>query len=160
MRSRAIRRRGFTLIEVVITAAIVGILAAGVMPLLELDARRTREQDLRRSLREMREAIDAYKVAADAGKVAKPANASGYPPNLEALVEGVPDITSPNGLRLYFMRRLPRDPFADGSQPAAATWGKRSYASPPDQPAAGDDVFDVFSLAPGDGINGVPYRQW
>ena len=160
MRSRAIRRRGFTLIEVVITAAIVGILAAGLMPLLELDARRTREQDLRRSLREMREAIDAYKVAADAGKVAKPANASGYPPNLEALVEGVPDITSPNGLRLYFMRRLPRDPFADGSQPAAATWGKRSYASPPDQPAAGDDVFDVFSLAPGDGINGVPYRQW
>jgi len=152
---------GFTLIEVVITVAIVSILAAGLMPLMELDARRTREQQLRQSLRELREAIDAYKRAADTGKVAKSADASGYPPSLEALVEGVPDATSATGARIYFLRRLPRDPLAaEPTVAAAATWGKRSYASPPDAPAAGDDVFDVYSLAPGDGLNGIPYRQW
>jgi general secretion pathway protein G len=161
MTRRARLQQGFTLIEVVITVAIIGILAAGLMPLMELDARRTRELELRRSLREVREAIDAYKRAYDAGKMIKQADANGYPPSLDALVDGVPDVTSAKGARMYFLRRLPRDPFAaDSAVPAAATWGKRSYASPPDAPAAGDDVFDVYSLAPGDGLNGVPYRQW
>jgi len=153
--------RGFTLIEVVITVAIVGILAGGLLPLLEVDARRNREQELRRSLREVREAIDAYKRAADTGRIAKRADASGYPPSLEALVDGVPDATSPTSVRIYFLRRIPRDPLAgDSAITAAATWGKRSYASPPDQPSEGSDVFDVFSLVPGSGINGIPYRQW
>jgi len=153
--------RGFTLIEVVITVAIVGILAGGLLPLLEVDARRNREQELRRSLREVREAIDAYKRAADTGRIAKRADASGYPPSLEALVDGVPDASSPVGARIYFLRRVPRDPLAgDSAVAAAATWGKRSYASPPDQPSEGSDVFDVYSLAPGSGINGIPYRQW
>ena len=153
--------RGFTLIEVVITVAIVAILAGGLLPLLEVDARRNREQELRRSLREVREAIDAYKRAADTGRIAKHADASGYPPSLESLVDGVPDATSPVGARIYFLRRVPRDPLAgDSASSAAATWGKRSYASPPDQPSEGSDVFDVYSLAPGSGINGIPYRQW
>jgi general secretion pathway protein G len=161
MMPRVRRRHGFTLIEVVITVAIISILASGLMPLMELDARRGREQELRRSLREVRQALDAYKRAADNGQIAKQANASGYPPSLEILTEGVPDITSPTGARIYFLRRLPRDPLVtDNAIPAAATWGKRSYASPPDAPAAGDDVFDVYSLTPGTGINGVPYRQW
>jgi general secretion pathway protein G len=160
MRLRATAIRGFTLIEVVITVAIIGILAAGLMPLAELDARRAREQELRRSLREVREAIDAYKRAADAGKVAKRVDTSGYPASLEVLVEGVPDPASTTGARIYFLRRLPRDPFAPDSAAPTATWGKRSYASPPDAPTPGDDVFDVYSLAPGDGLNGVPYRQW
>jgi len=152
---------GFTLIEVVITVAIVGILAGGLLPLLEVDARRNREQELRRSLREVREAIDAYKRAADTGRIAKRADASGYPPSLEALIDGVPDASSPTGTRIYFLRRVPRDPLAgDSVIAAAATWGKRSYASPPDQPSEGSDVFDVYSLAPGSGINGIPYRQW
>lgn len=166
MRSAA---RGFTLIELMVTLAIVGILAAGLFPLAELDRRREREQELRQSLREIRAAIDAYKRAADEGRVAKAADASGYPPRLEVLAEGVADAKSAEPKRIYFMRRLPADPFAPefarggaraDARAAAASWGKRSYASPPDAPAEGADVFDVYSLAEGTGLNGLPYRQW
>ena len=89
------------------------------------------------------------------------AGESGFPRRLEELVEGVEDQKNPKKERIYFMRRLPRDPFAtDPALSAAATWGKRSYASPPDEPRDGDDVFDVFTLAPGKGINGRPYKEW
>lgn len=153
--------RGFTLIELVITVAIVALLASVALPVTELAVQRTKEQELRRSLREIREAIDAYKQAADEGRVRKSINESGYPKKLEALVEGVEDEKSPKKDKIYFLRRLPRDPFsADPDLSASATWGKRSYASPPDDPREGDDVFDVYSLAPGRGINGQPYRDW
>jgi len=152
---------GFTLIELVITVAIIAILASVAMPLNELVVQRSKEQDLRRSLREIREAIDAYKQASDEGRIAKRVDASGYPRTLEDLVVGVEDQKSPKKERIYFLRRLPRDPFtADASLAAAATWAKRSYASPPDDPKEGEDVFDVYSPAPGVGINGRPYREW
>jgi general secretion pathway protein G len=155
------RQGGFTLIEVLITLTILGILASALMPLMELDARRGREEELKHALREIRGGIDAYKKAADSGQIAKPPDTTGYPPTLEILVEGVPLLTSPNGARIYFLRRLPRDPLAqDTSLSAGATWGKRSYASPADAPAPGEDVFDVHSLATGDGLNGIPYRLW
>lgn len=153
--------RGFTLIELVITVAIVALLATAVLPVNELVVQRTNEQDLRRSLRQIREAIDAYKQASDEGRIKKSVGDSGYPKRLEDLVEGVDDQKNPNKTKIYFLRRIPRDPFStDPSLGAAATWGKRSYESPPDDPKEGDDVFDVFSLAPGKGINGQPYRDW
>jgi general secretion pathway protein G len=86
---------------------------------------------------------------------------TGYPRSLDVLVEGVDDMKSPAKAKIYFLRRLPRDPFSSNpALSAAATWGKRSYASPPESPQEGDDVFDVYSLAPGSGLNGVPYREW
>lgn len=152
---------GFTLIELLITVAIVALLASVALPLSELAVQRSREQDLRRSLREIRDALDAYKRAGDEGRIARAADQSGYPPNLAALVDGVPDAKSPSGARIYFLRRIPRDPMSvDTSAPAERTWGTRSYESPPDAPRPGRDVFDVYSLSDRSGLNGLPYRDW
>ena len=160
MSNRA-RRRGFTLIELVITVAIVGLLASAALPLASMAIRREKESDLRTALQQIRTAIDAYKLAASQGRVEVEADKTGYPANLQLLYEGVEDKSNPNKVMIYFLRRLPRDPlYPDGTAAAADTWGLRSYASPPQQPQPGDDVFDVYSLAPGKGLNGVAYRDW
>lgn len=152
---------GFTLIELVVTVAIVGVLAMMAVPLMEMTVQRQREADLRLALRQIRGAIDAYHLAVLDKKIEAAADASGYPPELDSLVKGVRDVSSPEGRKLYFLRRLPRDPFhADGGVPAAETWGKRAYASPPDEPRDGEDVFDVYSLSEKKGLNGVAYREW
>jgi general secretion pathway protein G len=153
--------RGFTLIELVITVAIVAVLASVALPLNELAVQRAKEQDLRRALRDIRDALDAHKQAWDEQRIQRKLGESGYPKRLEDLVEGVEDQKSPKKERIYFLRRIPRDPLSDdGSKAAADTWGKRSYASPPDEPRDGDDVFDVFSMSTGTGINGRPYKEW
>lgn len=153
--------RGFTLIELIITVAIVGILALMSVPLLEVTATRQKESDLRSALRQIRTAIDAYHQAVLDKRIESPADASGYPPRLELLAEGVPDITHPERRNIYFLRRLPRDPFfPDPAVTAAESWGKRSYASSPQEPSEGEDVFDVYSLSEKVGLNGVPYWQW
>lgn len=153
--------RGFTLIELVVTLALLGVLAMLAAPLAEVAAQRSKEQSLREALREIRDAIDRYHRAAEQGLVARHPGDSGYPPNLSVLVTGVPSTQDAKGARIYFLRRLPRDPFfRDGAVPAEATWGLRSYASAPDDPQAGDDVFDIHSLAQGEGLNGVALREW
>lgn len=152
---------GFTLIELIVTVALVGILALTAMPVFELSAKRAKEAELRAALRDIRTAIDAYHQAVQDGKVEKKADESGYPRRLEDLAMGVENQQDPNKTRIYFMRRLPRDPFAgDMALPAAQTWGKRSYASPPDDPREGADIYDVHSLSAGIGLNGLPYRAW
>lgn len=155
------RERGFTFIELVITAAILGVLAAAAMPMIELSLQRGKEQELRLALRQMREAIDAYKKAADEGKIARQADESGYPRRLEDLSAGVEDLKHPGKRKIYFLRRLPADPMFEGQAEAAAeTWGKRSYESSPDAPKEGRDVFDVYSLSKRKGLNGIAYDQW
>ncbi len=153
--------RGFTLIELLVTLAILALLGTLAVPVAQVTAQRRDEAELRRALREIRAGIDAYKKASDEGRVAKTAGATGYPPRLEMLVEGVRDQKSPKQAQVYFMRRLPRDPFhANPDSSDAETWGKRSYASEPDEPREGDDVYDVYSMSEKPGLNGIPYNKW
>ena len=152
---------GFTLIELVITVAIIGLLASAAMPLASMAIQREKESELRAALREIRGAIDAYKDAADQGRITMEADKSGYPADLKLLYQGVVDASRPDNVMIYFIRKLPRDPFfPDGAAAPEDTWGLRSYASPPDSPRPGDDVFDVYSLSGGKGLNGVPYHDW
>lgn len=154
-------RRGFTLIELTITLAVLGILASVTWPLAEVAVQRSKEYELRAALREIREAIDAYKQAADEKRIAHSADQSGYPPTLRTMVDGVVDAKDPRGGKLYFLRRIPRDPMAeDPEQPAELAWGKRSFASPPESPREGADVFDVYSQSTQVGLNNIPYRYW
>lgn len=155
------RRGGFTLIELVVTLAILGMLSTVALPMAEVAVQRGKEQDLNAALRQIRDAIDAYKQAYDQGHIIRKVGASGYPPTLDILVQGVNDALSQKEQKLFFLRRLPRNPFVlDSSISAADTWGKRSYASSADDPQEGDDVFDVYEQVPGKGLNGVPYREW
>ena len=155
------RSGGFSLIELMVTLAILALLASMAVPFAQLVQQRHKETELREALRQIRTALDAYKQSVKEGRVDAPADSSGYPPDLDVLWRGVADKTKPDATRIYFIRRLPRDPFyPDSAAPPAATWGQRSYASPPDTPAPGRDVFDVYSLSPATGLNGVPYREW
>ena len=153
--------KGFSYIEMMVTLLILSVLATIAIPAVENIAQRRKEAELREALREIRTAIDAYKAAADTGKVAKAEGESGYPRKLEDLVAGFEDAKDTKRPKIYFMRRLPRDPFfVNPDIPAAQSWGRRSYASPPNAPAAGDDVFDVYSLSSAIGLNGIPHREW
>lgn len=156
----AVRARGFTLIEMLVVLAMMGVLVSAARPLLELSVQRSREHELRQGLRALREALDAYKRAVEAGSVALSPEDSGYPKTLQLLVDGVPDARSPNGRKMYFLRRLPRDPFAPAELPAADTWGLRAYDSPPDDPRAGKDVFDVYSRSERRALDGSRLKDW
>lgn len=157
---RRVRAGGFSLVELLVTVAILSTLASAAWPLAELAHRQRKEEELRSALRAIRDALDAYKDAADAGRIELKPSASGYPPSLAVLTDGVRDIKSPSGAKIYFLRSLPADPFAPTRLPAADTWTLRSYASPPERPLPGEDVFDVKSRSSETGTNGVPYTHW
>jgi general secretion pathway protein G len=153
--------RGFSLIELMITLAVVAVLATIVVPVAQTSIQRSKEQDLRLALRDLRRAIDLYKNAHDEGRIQKSIGSTGYPKDLAVLVEGVEDVRDPKHRKIYFLRRVPRDPMhPDPGVPAAETWSKRAYVSEPDNFQEGEDVYDVHSKSIGIGLNGVPYRQW
>lgn len=152
--------QGFTLIEMLVVLAMLGVLAAAARPVLLLSVQRGQEFQLREGLRQIRTALDAYKRAAEAGQIQQSPEDSGYPHQLVDLVRGVPDAKSTEGRKLYFLRRLPRDPFAEAGQEPADTWGLRAADSPPDEPRAGRDVFDVYSRSERRALDGSRYRDW
>lgn len=154
------RQRGFTLIEMMVVITIVSILAAASIPFVRYGELRSKERELKSALRDMRKAIDDYKKASDEGRITKQVDATGYPPNLDVLVEGVTDIKDPKQKKIYFLRRIMKDPFEPGPYTGQPRWGLRSYASDAKSPSPGDDVFDIYSLSSGKGSNGVPYKDW
>jgi general secretion pathway protein G len=153
--------RGFTLIELVVTLALVGVMAMIAMPLAELTTARAKESELRIALRQIRTSLDAFKAAADAGQIEKMADQSGYPATLEDLTTPITNIKNPKGTAFTFLRAIPRDPFEpDASLSAAQSWNTRAYGTSADNPSPGKDVFDVSSRSSKVGLNGVPYNQW
>ena len=151
--------RGYTFIELLVVTTILLILASAVMPLAQVTSQRQREAELRRSLREMRTAIDKFKDAVDTGQIPTtelgPGN-EGYPPDLDTLVEGVAAANDATGRKLKYLRRVPIDPMTSSTD-----WGLRSYQDKSDSTSwGGQNVFDVYSKGGGTALDGTKYRDW
>ena len=154
------RGRGFTLIELTVTVALVGLLAWVTVPLFELTTTRVKEVELRSALRQIRSALDAYKAAADGGAVSKSVTESGYPPSLELLTTGIETANSLVKRRIVFLRQIPRDPFfPDQTTPPAKQWLTRPYGGTFED-SRSDDIFDVASRSNRIALNGTLYREW
>ena len=151
--------RGFTFVELLVVVTIVTILASAIMPLAKVTARRTREAELRRDLREMRTAIDKFKDAADIGQIGSldlKVGAENYPADLQQLVDGVTAANDATGRKLKFLRRIPMDPMTHGTE-----WGLRSYQDKPDSTHwGGQNVFDVYTTFDGKALDGTKYKDW
>jgi len=146
---------GFTFIELIATIAIMMILASAALPLARVHAQRLREGELRRDLRQLREAIDRYKDFSDRGMIPVMANTFGYPPDLDTLVKGVP-LKGTADVKYKFLRKIPVDPMT-----GKGDWGMRSMQDDPDSKSwGGDDVFDVYSTTNGTALDGTKYSDW
>lgn len=150
--------RGTTFLEVMAVATIIAILASAALPLSRVTRQRQRELELRRSLREVRAAIDRFKDGVDRGQIGGTdvkLGSEGYPESLETLVEGVNQVGRP-GFKLKFMRRIPEDPFS-----GKAEWGMRCYQDDKDSSSwCGDNVYDVYTLAEGNALDGTKLKDW
>jgi general secretion pathway protein G len=145
--------RGFTLMELIVAAAIMSILTMMALPLARLTIQREKEKELRRALWEMRDAIDKYKDAGDRGAFQIKADSGGYPPDLETLVKGV---EAQGGKKLRFLRSIPMDPMMKSRE-----WGLRSMQDDPDSDSwGGQSVFDVYTKSEGTGLDGTKYKDW
>jgi general secretion pathway protein G len=155
---RRLRRRGergYTLAELVMVAVVMTILAMAVLPVAKYTSRRTKELELKQALRTMRAGIDEFKRYSDAGMIPIDLGTDGYPAELEVLVEGV-DLVGQIDRKVKFLRRVPLDPMTGEPE-----WGLRSYQDDPDSTSwGGENVYDVYSLSGGVGLNGVPYEKW
>ena len=153
------REGGFTFVELLVVVTILIILASAAMPLAKVTIQRQREAELRRTLREVRTAIDKYKDAVDNGLIAAAdvrAGSEGYPADLETLVEGVTVANDASGRKLKFLRRVPIDPMTNSTE-----WGMRSYQDKPDSTSwGGQNVYDIYTKSEGTALDGTKYRDW
>ena len=150
-----VTQQGFTLIELLAAIAILLLLTSMALPLARVQVQRTREEDLRRELRMMRDAIDRYKDMSDHGMIPVKVDTFGYPPDLKTLVEGVV-VKGTATAKYKFLRKIPVDPMTGN-----ADWGLRSMQDDPDSKGwGGQNVFDVYSKSAGTGLNGVAYGDW
>ena len=146
------RESGLTLVELIITIAIISILACVALPMAKFQVKRTKERELRRDLWEMRDAIDRYKEAADRGGIQIKADSFGYPPDLQTLVDGV----NVQDKKVRFLREIPKDPMTNSTD-----WGLRSNQDEPDSDSwGGQNVFDVYSKSGGTALDGTKYNTW
>lgn len=150
---------GYTFVELLVVVTLLAILSAAAMPMVRVSVRRQKEVELRYALREVRTAIDRYKDAVDRGLIGGTnvrLGSEGYPPDLKTLVEGVTRANDASGTKLKFLRRIPLDPIMNSTD-----WGMRSYQDSHDSSSwGGQNVFDIYSKAPGKGLDGTPYRTW
>jgi len=152
---RIFGRRGFTLIELIVSIFIISILIGLALPLAKNSIKREKEFELRSALREMRTAIDKYKDASDRGFIQMKVDTEGYPETLQVLVDGV-QMVGQVDKKLKFLRRIPIDPMTDKTD-----WGLRSYQDDPKSTSwGGQDIFDVYTKSEGTAFDGTKYKEW
>ncbi len=153
------RERGVTYLELLATAVILMILASAILPLGRVASQRAHELELRRDLRNLRQAINQYKNAVDQGLIGGTdvkVGSEGYPPDLEILVKGVNRVGATTERKLKFLRRIPTDPMTSSKE-----WGLRCYQDEPESTSwCGENVWDVYTKSTAKALDGTTYNTW
>ena len=146
---------GLTLLELIIACSILLVLSSAALPVFKYTVIRQKESELRRDLREMKDAIDRYKDAADRNQIRVEIGSEGYPPDLETLVKGV-QLGASSDRKIRFLRKIPVDPMTGRPE-----WGLRAVQDDPDSTSwGGKNVFDVYSKSTGTALDGTKYSDW